>query len=177
MCLDKIDKVTLENVTHGYKVFKIKDGKIYGELFNPDGTPSCGYCLTTPPYQIGKWYKAGDYTINKNEQRTRYTFVDKKEDTEAWCNTYDFVHNIVHNKVFKVKIDDIIALYPYMNYPVGFHTFLHKEDAEAWQNFYECDGHKILKVEVFGIVASGEQHFADKKAKTIVSKRMKIIGG
>jgi len=171
MCLDVIDEKTRTNITHGHKVFWIKDGKIYGKFYNPNGAPSCRYYF---PYKTDKWYETGDYTINKNEQRTRYTFVDKKEDTEAWCNTYN-----THNKAFKVKIDDIIALYPRMNYPAGFHIFLHKKDAEAWRDFYSKNKaeYKILEVEVNNIVASGQQRFDNKKAATIVAKRMKIIGG
>jgi len=120
MCLDAIDRKITTDITHGYKVFRIINGMILGEYYNPDGT----YSHETPvPYETDKWYEIKDYFINKNEQHIRYVF---KEGVEAPRDTYDFVCN----KAFKVKIDNIIALYPYMRYPAGFHTFLYKEDAE-----------------------------------------------
>jgi len=106
MCLDKIDKVTLENVTHGHKVFRIIDGMILGEYYNPDGTYSFE---TSIPYETGRWYKAGDYILNENEQYMRYptgfhTFL-YKEDAEDWKD----VQTSTNFEVFKVEVSDIIA--------------------------------------------------------------------
>jgi len=84
-------------------------------------------------------------------------------ETEKWYETKDYTINEYER--------DII-------YPAGFHTFLHKEDAKAWCDIYGIDEtrYKVLKVEVSDIVASGYQYLRGRR-KTVVSKRMKIIGG
>jgi len=131
MCLDVLYEKTRTDITHGYKVFRIKNGKIYGELFNPDGTPSYGYHF---PYKTDKWYEAGNYIIDENGD----------------------IGNVV--------------------YLTGFHIFIDEKDAEAWRNFYSENKaeYKILEVEVNNIVASGQQRFDNRKAETIVAKRMKV---
>jgi len=106
MCLDAIDRVTLEGVTHGHKVFRIIDGMILGEYYNPDGT----YSHEIPvPYEINKWYRVGDYTIDEDERDLAYpagfhVFL-YKEDAEAWKD----VHTSTNFEVFKVEVSDIVA--------------------------------------------------------------------
>ncbi len=60
-----------------------------------------------------------------------------------------------------------------VSYPAGFHTFINKEDAEAWKDSHTI--YKVFKVEISEIVASGYQYFRGKKRAVIVSKRMRII--
>ncbi len=106
MCLDMIDKKTITNITHGHKVFRIIDGMILGEYYNPDGT----YSHEIPvPYQTGKWYRAGDYIIDEDERDLAYpagfhVFL-YKEDAEAWKD----VHTSTNFEVFKVEVSDIVA--------------------------------------------------------------------
>jgi len=119
MCLDKIDRKTRTDITHGYKVFKIIDGKIYGEIYNLDGTRRhIRHFDTWPPYEINKWYKAGDYTIktdNISYPTGFHVFIDK-EDAKTWRRAH-----FIGYKILKVEVNNIVIS--------GFQYFNNKKRA------------------------------------------------
>jgi len=102
MCLDMVDEKTRTDIKYGYKVFWIKDGKILGEFYNPNGT----YSHETPIlYKTGKWYKTKDNIIKKDNisyPAGFHVFINK-EDAEDWKDPY------TGYKTFKVEIADIVA--------------------------------------------------------------------
>lgn len=100
MCLDKVDKVTRKGKGIGYKVFFVRDGKLY-HWFNPVRSDNPN------PLPIEEWIddpNDGTLTIGKGKEYRQGFHVFKELNNEIEKFKSD-----LRDEVYKVKYKDVVA--------------------------------------------------------------------